>query len=447
MAPRRGFLHARRPPLDLCLIVALRLWQAGAGLCTTVLAIHVLTPELQGWYYSFLSVASLYTLFDLGLSTVLVQVSAHAFLGLRWTAGGCFEGAGATRFASLLSQSVRWYALLALVFALLLLPGGWCFFGANANAQALSGLTWAPQWLLLGGLSAAALPLMPFMALLEGSGRIAQVYGVRLAQAMCGSLACWAVLLLGGKLWASAMTAAMAVCVPLLWLAARHRPLMTIARDAPPQRWDWRREVWPLQWRLGVSWLCAYLLSQINVPILFEFQGSVAAGQFGLSLAVVNTVGLIAQSWYLRRVPSMAQAASRSDWPCLDRIFWRNFAATVMVFWLGAAAILMLDLLLPDITFVRRLLPWPQLLGLLVFAFVGQVIGALSAQLRSFRREPLVWLNLCTTILTLPATIFAARLYSCAGLVAVLAGVNVAVNLPASILIWRYCNRSWRVQT
>jgi hypothetical protein len=47
-------------------------------------------------------------------------------------------------------------------------------------------------------------------------------------------------------------------------------------------------------------------------------------------------------------------------------------------------------------------------------------------------------------LITVPAALFATRHYSSAGLVAVLAGVNVALNLPVGIAIWHRCNSIWR---
>jgi hypothetical protein len=431
---------ARQRQPELASILALRGWQAFAGLITTLLAVRYLTPELQGWYYSFLSAASLYTLFDLGLSTVLLQVAAHSFVGLRWASGNRIEGAHPAHFKSLLGKSVRWYALASVAFLALLLPGGWLFFGAKTAA----GVPWASCWLALCLLTAGGLVVLPFLAVLEGSGQISQVYTLRLAMAVLGSLACWTTLAAGGGLWATAMTPAMALCVPLVWLAQRHRPLVAIARDTPGSAYRWRDEVWPLQWRLAIGWLCSYLLTQINVPILFHAQGAVAAGQFGLSLTVVNMLALVSQSWLLRRVPGMAQAAATRDWHRLDRLFWGDFGVSIAVYATGAMALLALTRLRADLPLVHRLLPWPQLLGLAVFVLINQFIGALALQLRSLRREPLVWLNLAGALITVPAAWYATWHYASAGLIAVLAGANAVVNLPASIVIWHRCNRRWR---
>jgi hypothetical protein len=428
---------------DLALVLSLRLWQAGAGLLTTILAVHYLSPETQGWYYSFISVAALYTLFDLGLSMVLVQVAAHAFTGLHWKPDGNVEGEATAYFHALVHSALRWYAVTALVFAVVIVPGGILFF-ASKNSNTIH---WMAPWLVLCGLTATGLLITPFLSILEGAGQIRRVYALRLSLAVCGSIACWATLAAGAGLWATVMVPAATLSIPLVWLVRYRRGLLQIATHGTVRSFDWRREVWPLQWRLGINLLCGYLLTQINIPILFHTQGAVIAGQLGLSLAIVNTLGLVAQSWITRRVPVMARAAAMHDWPALDHMFKRDFTMSSAIFVVMAFGVLAMDLLFADTKYAHRVLPFWQLAGLLVFVFSNQLIGALAAHLRSFRREPFMSPLAITTILTLPLIVWAAAHYSSAGLVTVLAAVNLCLNLPIAFFIWYRCNRTWRLDS
>lgn len=432
----------RLPPIsrDLALVLSLRLWQAGAGLLTTILAVHFLTPETQGWYYSFISVAALYTLFDLGLSMVLVQVSAHAFTGLRWQPDGSVEGEATPYFHALVRSALRWYAVTAVIFAVVVVPGGMLFFGSKSATA----IHWFAPWLVLCSLTAAGLLVTPFLSILEGAGQISRVYLLRLSLAVCGSLCCWATLAAGAGLWATVMVPAATLLIPLVWLLRYRRGLLRIAMHNVLQKFDWRHEVWPLQWRLGINLLCGYLLTQINIPILFHTQGAVIAGQLGLSLAIVNTLGLVAQSWITRRVPLMARAAAMRDWPTLDHMFKRDFTMSSAIFVVMAFGVLAMDLLFAQTRYAQRVLPFWQLAGLLVFVFSNQLIGGLAAHLRSFRREPFMSTLATTTIFTLPLIVWAAAHYSSAGLVTVLASVNLFLNLPIAFFIWYRCNRTWR---
>lgn len=437
---------------DIATIVAQRLWQAGSGLVTMVLVAHFLTPVQQGWYYSFLSLAAFYTLFDLGLSVVLVQLAAHLFVAIRWRPGGRgqvesrLEGDAAThQFHALTGRSARLYVVLALAFLLLLLPGGWLFFSLHGNVSTLPAGQWLPAWALLIVATAAGILALPFLALVEGSGQIGEVYGVRLAQGVVGAFGCWAVLSTGGGLWAPAMTPAFGVLVAVAWLLLRRPKLIRAAHTYSGHELNWRHEIWPLQWRIGLSWLSGYLLTQIYTPILFHSQGAVVAGQMGLSLTLANMLGLLAQSWIARRVPAMAQAANRRDWPLLDRLFKHDFTASALAFVAGALVLCGLRAVLAYTPYTIRVLPFWPFTGLLMVAFLININGTLAAQLRSFRREPLVWVAVGGAVLSVPGALWAAGHYSADGVVAVMLAVQLLFILPWSVILWRRRNREWRM--
>ena len=58
--------------------------QAATGLVTAILVTIFLSPEEQGYFFTMGSLLSSYTLLDLGLSSLLIQVSARYFAGLDW---------------------------------------------------------------------------------------------------------------------------------------------------------------------------------------------------------------------------------------------------------------------------------------------------------------------------------------------------------------------------
>ncbi|NHC08160.1 hypothetical protein [Azonexus fungiphilus] len=424
----------------LFFILSLRLWQGGAGLLTTLLILRFLTPELQGWYYSFLGVAALYTLFDLGLSAVLLQVSAHTAVGLHWGVKYSPCGGSAAKFSALLGKAVRWYVLMAIVFLLLVLPGGYWFF----SQQNVSTVAWHWPWLALCLFTAGSMVAMPFLSVLEGAGQILVVYRVRLVQAVLGSLCCWYLLVVGAELWATVMVSMLAVLCTSGWLLVRARSLLALAWAESGVLYDWRNEVWPLQWRLGVSWLCSYMITQINIPILFHMKGAVLAGQFGLSLTVVNTLGLISSSWIARHIPVMAQAVVEKNWKQIDDIFFRDLGLSIVVFAVGAMILLFGYLLIDGSPLVTRFLPFWPFVGLFVYTFVNLLVAAWATYLRSFRREPLLLPMVFCTLLIVPGVLVATHWYSINGMIAVLDGVYLFVLLPVSWTIWRRCKIDWR---
>jgi len=422
-------------------VLAHRLWQAGAGAVTLILVVRFLSAEEQGWYYSFLSVAALWSLFELGLSVVLVQAAARFWRDSNWSVQGAVVGGHSARFLSLLVHSVRWYGVLAWIVLLVLLPGGVLFFGEKDG----SALHWMAPWVVLCLFTALALVLIPYLAVIEGSGQVAVVYRVRLLQGILGSVLCWSVLAFGGGLWASGMAPAAAVLVPAAWLMVTRRQFVEGWWRHKASDFDWRSEIWPLQWRLGVSQLCGYLLTQINIPLLFQVQSPIEAGQMGVSLTLVNMIGLFAGAWIARQTPEMVRLVLERNWPAVDRVFFRDLTVSSAVYALGAASILGVLLAIEDTKFGGRILPFWQFVGLLLMSFSSHIVGAMANQLRCFRREPLVVVMVVSTLLIVPTNWWMAAHYSSAGIVATLVIVMVGFNLPVAIAIWRRCNRLWRV--
>jgi len=431
---------------DITVIFAQRLWQALSGLVTILLLTHFLTPIQQGWYYSFLSLAALYTLFDLGLSIVLVQFSAHLFINMKWLGKGRVVGESKEQFLSLVGQSLRLYFLLGLAFCFLMIPAGLVFFGEKDSEAWLLITEWQWPWICLVIATAVNILALPFLALVEGSGRVGEAYGIRLLQGVFGSIGCWAVLSIGGGLWAPSMIPSIGFLVALAWLIFCRPALLHNAWRMGDSHIHWSHEIWPLQWRIGLSWLSGYFLTQIYTPILFYYQGAEVAGQMGLSLSIANMLGLLAQSWIARRVPVMAQAAGRQDWDLLDKVFAQDFVVSVLAFLGGALMLCGLHFYYLEKTiYASRVLSFWPFVGLMGIAFFNHINGALAAQLRSFRKEPLVWVSFAGALVTLPTAFWAASRYSAQGVVMVILSIQLLFILPVSVRLWNKCNAKWRL--
>ena len=429
-----------RHPSALTIILAQRLWQAGSGLITIVLVTRFLSPTEQGWYYSLLSFAALYTLFDLGLSYALLQAAAQTFVGLTWRTGGRFEGTHTDQFEALAAWSARHYMRLSLGFFAIVTPAGFALFGYPPSPL----VSWQLPWLALSGASGATLLLLPFVAIVEGSGRVTEVYSIRLIQGVVAAIACWIALFTGAGLWVVVVAPFAAAVTQCAWLAKRKPFLLSLAWQGSQRRINWRREIWPHQWQIGLAWLSGYLLTQIYTLVLLKTQDAIVAGQMGLTLTASNMLGLLAQSWITRHVPAMARAATLGKWDEFEGVFRRDLILSSLAFLGGGLALSCAYWLLSDTSFVGRLLPFWPFAGVLAVGFMGHLQNSLAAQLRSFRREPLLWVSIAGAILTMAGAFWGAIHYSASGVVVAMLTVQAVAVLPMSIAIWRQYRRNWR---
>jgi len=428
----------------LSLIIAQRVWQGFAGLLTVLVISFALTQEQQGWYYTFLSLAALYSVFEMGLAAALIQVTAHMFVNMHWLPQGRVAGDAAAVFASFFSRSVKVYAVFALVFLLVALVVGFNVF-SHKTSQAVSAEMWMLPWFSLVTITALNMLTLPFLAVVEGSGEIAEVYKIRLVQGMAGAFACWTVLYLGGWLWAAMMPPLCGILVTAFWILRKRIGLMRgLMKSGAGTGFNWAHEILPLQWRIGLNWISVFLMSQLATPILFYYQDPVVAGQMGLSLTIAHMLGIVAQSWIARRVPALSQAVAKREWAILDHLFKKDLRHSLIVFFAGALIIMTMHYLVSKTEYFTRVLPFLPFAGLLGFVLFYHINGAFSSQLRSFKKEPLAWVSLAGALLILPGSIYAAKLYSAAGVVAVMLSVQALFVFPLSYFLWRKLNKSWR---
>ena len=418
------------------LVFLQRAFQAVYGLITVLLIARCLTPEAQGWYYSFLSYASIYTLFDLGFSVALVPFFARFF-----HAGGLLNRGVLTRPVSdqldlELTQVLRWYVLIALAFIFIVLPTGiWFFSGISNNGD---WRTWISPWGILIGATGIMLLWMPLLALIEGAGYMAQVTRIRLVQITLGSFACWTALYLGSGYWASTALAVSQALVFSIWLVCfwpelLKRALSLLCRTAANQN-KLRR----VPWRVAVAWVCAYLTSQIFTLMLMQMSGPVVAGRFALSLALVSMAGVLALSSMAGRVAYVGQAAAIKDWVVIERTLRQDLIFFAGFYLLSCLGILGVFWLFDGWDVLTKFLPLGQMFGLLFFTFTIYLLNLLASYIRAFLKEPFAKIYLIGTLIALPCAYFGARLYSSEGVIWVLVAIAAFWFLPAAIRVFRH---------
>jgi hypothetical protein len=143
----------------------------------------------------------------------------------------------------------------------------------------------------------------------------------------------------------------------------------------------------------------------------------------------------------------MSQAAAKKEWQILDDLFKKDFMRSMIVFIFGAIILMIGHNIFSQSIYVNRVLDFWPFLGLLLFSFFYYVNIALAIQLRSYRKEPLVWVTLLGGVLVLIATAIAAKNYSVNEVVLVMVMTQILLITPLSIYIWRNRNRQYRLNS
>lgn len=417
------------------------------GPITLLLIASYLTPAEQGYYFTFGNIIGLQIFFELGLGGVISQFASHEKARLDWTPEGTLEGdeASKSRLASLLFKSMLWYGVAAALVVAVVLPLGAVFFARQEQGGSVN---WLAPWMWIVLASAGSLLLVPIISVLYGCGLVSKIASLQVCQSLGGSLLLWLALALGGKLMAAPVMSTFGLVCGAAWLVLRQRGfLRDLAKRARAAGGEvsWRREVWPFQWRIALSWLSGYFIFQLFNPVMFAYHGPAAAGQMGMSLSIMASISAIAIAWVATKAPSFGTLIAKGEYQALDRLFFRCVWQSVALIVLGGAAFWFGTLLLRGVghPLGQRLLP-PLPLSLLVAAsIVNYIVYAEAVYLRAHKQEPFLWISLASGGLIGASTYLLGKEFGAIGVMAGYLAVSTLVGLGAGTWVFFSKRRLW----
>ena len=425
----------------------LRGWQLAAGVVSAVLIALYFTPDVQGYYYTFSSLLTLQALFELGCGQVLANLCSHEWAALRLDDRGRVSGdaAALSRLAHLSRLMFKLYGTLLAVFVVTVGFGGAAFLAL----QPANGVEWRGPWFALVAASGLLLWTMPFNAMLEGCNQVAAVNRFRLIQAVCANVTVWIALVLHADLWVAVFATVVRVAVELSLLLVRYRRFFaSLLGAAVTATFSWKREIWPLQWRLGLQAPFGFLASSLYVPVLWYYQSKAVAGQMGMTWMMLFAVQAAALAWVQARIPQFGVLVARKEYGELDRLFRRLTVISVAAVTLGGLALCAIVVLLNElgVGLAERILPPMETAAFAAAFAVLQWSHCLAVYLRAHKRDPLWTANLLYYSASgVAAWYFASRFGPLAAGLGYL-GTILIVNSPLQTAIWVVCRREWHRQ-
>jgi hypothetical protein len=435
----------RRAEVDRAVYFALltRGSQLLLGPISLILIATYFSPQVQGFYYSFSSVLALQSILELGFCIVIINVASHEWAHLQLDANGaiCGSDAARSRLISLGRLIFKWYLALAVIFILGVGTGGYLFF----IRKSYPGVTWRHPWFLLVLLTGLLLWVLPFNSILEGCNQVAQINRFKLRQGMISTPAFWLVIVLRGELWAGVAVAGINLGCNLYLLFKEYRRFFAPFFLSPPGKCiSWGSEIWPMQWRLGISAIGSYFAFSFFTPVMFHYHGAIVSGQMGMTWFVVTGLQLTAQAWVFTRISRYGMLAARRDFSELDRYWLRTSGISLVVICMGAIAAwtAIYALNVWHIPIVQRLLaPWPTALFLLA-AILMHISQCQSIYLRAHKQEPLMMLSVTSCLLIGLAVWLFGRRYGPTGAGAGYLAVMV-LTVVWETFLWFQCRKIW----
>ena len=414
------------------------------GPITALIVATRYSPTVQGFYYTFNSLVAFRLLAEIGLGQAIIQFASHEWSSLSSRRDGSIAGdpVAYSRIRSLAHVSFQWYGFGALFLVIGLAPAGYLFFSQTVTPDA----SWIWPWIALCLFHAVAFAMLPAFYLLQGCNHVTSFWYYRLVVQILNSLVLWVAILMGFGLWAIPIALLARVLWSGLFLSRNHRPFLRSFVKAPDDDVvNWRDEIWPVQWRIAISFLSVYFMTQLFVAIAFRFEGPEVAGQMGMTLAFSGVILAISASWVITKMPRFGMLVANKEYKLLDRQFASAMLRSVIVAvvvaflaWLGVYLLQLLDIPLGD-----RILP-ASVAGLLFVAAVfTSVTASLAIYLRAHLQEPLAFVYLVTSILALLGALVMGYYFGALGIAASYLLVLACIQFPISLYIFLNRRRVW----
>ncbi len=440
LTPRlaQRILNAAGLDFHVLLTLVFRGWGILAGAITMVLLPMWLSPSQQGYYYTFASLLALQIFFELGLNQVIVQLVSHEAAHLSFNKDGIVHGDAErqARLGGIVALIRRWYTIAALLFAVLTSGAGWFFFG-RYEGEALPVNAWAPAWGIVVVFSAINLFLSPWLAFIEGTGQVGQVARLRLIQSVAGYSMLWILLLLGANLWISAAIPIASVVSTLLWLRSRSSWFKHMSSEKTTI--SWRHDIFPLQWRIAVSWASGYFIFNLFTPVVFSSHGAKEAGRLGMAMSVFNAASTLGLSWINAKAPTFTMYISRGESAALNRLFkavsLRSTAVTAVLGFTVVAVVAIANH--QGITAIHRIASPDTLFWIACASVANTAVYSAATYMRAHREEPMLPVSVVIALLTIIAVVLMRD--DVIRMMMVYAAICTCISLPwTALLLKRY---------
>ena len=469
----------RRMEVDRAVFYAItaRGWRFFVGPVTLVLVAWYFSEGLQAYYFLFGSLMAAQTFIELGLQTVIINVTSHEWAKLQLDDEGRLTGdpAAYSRLISLGRFVFRWYFGVSVIFVLAVGIFGAAFlaWGSRASVadsveQLTEPVSWMSPWIALVLVAGLTIGLQPLNAVLEGCNQVRTINHVRLMQAITGSLAVWVSIWLEAGLWATVVAAVVRLGWDAYLVFVRYGRFFQSFRKPPSGPVVvWWTEVWPLQWRLAVQGMSGYFVASFFIPVLLPYHGEIVVGQMGMTWSILVALQTASMAWVQTRRPQLGVFVSQGNRRELDRLFKRITLISLGVLTIGClcfgAVVLLLDFvrnlqgnaleLLPNVVWKiadrlseRWLSPLPTMVFILA-VMLRHVPSCTANYIRAHKRDPFLVLgtmaNLSIGLLVWQLGKRDGPLGGPMGVALGYLGVSALFQFPVWLWIWWRFRKEW----
>ena len=399
---------------------------------TLGLIIKFLTPEEQGYYYTFFTLLSLSMFLELGLGVILTNFSSHEFSKLRWHKNLLTGNDNAVKRSLLLiKKTIQWFSAIAVIFFILMFFVGKYFFSDSNNIYYLN------AWIIFIAVFSPGLIFSPFLSILQGFGKVKEVQTLIFYQVFLSIIAFWIGLVSNFNIYALIFQFAIQNLVSLLYITYKYHKLIFHSLIEANDLFSWRNEILPLQLKTGFTWLVSYLGINLLIPFSFKIFGPETAGQLGMSFRIAEITSVVCLAWTNTRVPLMGKMIASNEKDKFYTLYFNTLKSILLIGFLFTGAIFAIFNLLDYFSlnsFIQRVLSLQYIMLITIGYYMFAISNYLAMTIRSFKDEKMILPNVIALFIYSIAIFLSFFFTDYKYLILSFLFVNSLVLLPFSIV-------------
>jgi hypothetical protein len=372
-----------------------------------------LTPQQQGYWYLFGSIAALSVFADLGFSNIILQFAAHEYAFLSTSEQNILIGdiTYIKKLGGFFRYVIKWIGRICLiVYPIIVVVGIWFFIRDGVLSIYLI------PWIIYSIGSFTYFFSNTILSFIEGLDKIAKIQEIRLFSAISNTIIVSTCLVCNLNIYALSFSVFFSSLVLIFnTIYNFHKTLLQLLKESSGFNYDWKIEILPLFIRYALSFASGYFIFQIYTPLMHYFHGPVYSGKVGITLNFVTTAFNLSGIWMYTIIPRINILISRKEWIELDKIFYKRlflslFSYIVIVCCFYAVVYFFRDfLIIPKI--VPRFLDNYSIIILFMCYFIQQIINAFALYLRGHKKEPFVIPSIISAVWILVFTLIIGNFY------------------------------------
>ncbi len=418
------------------------------SLISVIFVLKNLTQIEQGFYYTFSSLIAIQIFFELGLNNIITQFIAHEFAHLKLNDELVLEGSlyHKSRLASILKLSIKIFTSLSLLLFILLIFIGYFFFSKQNNE-----INWIGPWLILSISVTLNFIISPLISFLQGIGEISRVAKIKFFQQIAIIFSTIFFYISGFKLYVLGISNFIGVFIIYCFLLKKNNLKLfnNVFKIILIEKVDYLSEIFPLQWKIAISWISGYFIFQLFNPILFTTKGPIIAGQMGLTLAALNGIQSISSTWITTKIPDFSEYIALKDYKKLDYEFNKTLKQTIIIIIVLLIFLFtliyisdMYNLKINEKSFSKRFIDYIPLLFMSLTFFINQIVGAWGTYLRAHKKEPFLYTSIIGAILVTFVSIYSIKIFDLIGMTIGYFIVSLCI-MPFTFYIYNNKKKIW----